>query len=194
VQVRVRLVYTERRADLTDARARNYERLRAGLAAAGAEVSWCWYEDVDVAGADAVVLSGSSAPWSSHDVARLDGLGEAIGGLPVLGVCAGLQLLARFAGGRVGPAAVPERGLLPVDVHDHGDLLHGLQDRIVVYQDHTDEVTELPDGFRVLASSADCAVQAIADPARRWWATQFHPEESPDGDRIFRSFLELARA
>src|SRR4029453_16103401 len=73
------------------------------------------------------------------------------------------------------------------------DLFRGLQDRIVVYQDHHDEVTKLPDGFRLLASSAECAVQAIADPGRRWWGTQFHPEESPEGDRILRSFLGLAR-
>jgi GMP synthase (glutamine-hydrolysing) len=190
----VRLVYTERRVDLTDGRARNYERLRAGLVQAGASVSTSWYEDVDVGGADAVVLSGSSAPWSAHDPAELDRLGEAIrsSGHPVLGVCGGLQLLARFAGGTVSAAATPEHGLLPIELRDRTDLFRGLQDRIVVYQDHHDEVTTLPDGFRLLASSAECAVQAIADPERRWWGTQFHPEESPDGDRILRSFLELA--
>ena len=190
----MRLVYTERRVDLADERARNYERLRAGLVEAGATVSTCWYEDVDVDGADAIVLSGSSAPWSAHDPADLERLGEAVraSGLPVLGVCGGLQLLARFAGGTVAAAVTPEHGLLPIDVRDRTDLFRGLQERIVVYQDHHDEVTALPDGFRVLASSAQCAVQAIADPDRRWWGTQFHPEESPDGDRILRSFLELA--
>ena len=54
----------------------------------------------------------------------------------------------------------------------------------------------VPPGFRVLASSADCAVQALADPVRRWWGTQFHPEEfrpeDPAGEQILRTFFALA--
>jgi GMP synthase (glutamine-hydrolysing) len=111
----------------------------------------------------------------------------------VLGICAGFQLQARFAGGTIGVAATPEHGLLPIEVHDRSDLLRDLPGEAVVFHDHTDEITELPAGFRVLASSAACAVQAIADPERRWWGTQFHPEESPGGERIFRAFLSLAR-
>ena len=194
----VALVFTERRADLTESRTRNFERLRSVLADAGAEVEESWYEDVDparLARADAIVLSGSSAPWSVRGVAELERLGDAvrIAGRPVLGICAGLQLLTRFAGGTVAAAAAPERGLLPIEVRDGSDLFRGLPAELVVFHDHTDEVTDLPVGFRILASSATCAVQAIADRGRRWWATQFHPEESPDGERIFRTFLELAR-
>jgi GMP synthase (glutamine-hydrolysing) len=117
-------------------------------------------------------------------------------GRPVLGICAGLQLQALFAGGRIGPARVAEHGFLPVQVQDRSDLLRGLPDEIVVFQDHRDEVTVLPDGFRVLASSAHCAVQAIADSERRWWGTQFHPEEfRPDhaaGEDVLRAFFALA--
>jgi GMP synthase (glutamine-hydrolysing) len=65
-----------------------------------------------------------------------------------------------------------------------------------VFQDHTDEITVLPEGFRVLASSDRCAIQAIADPKRRWWGTQFHPEESSAeysvGARVLETFFELA--
>src|SRR5262249_40272406 len=146
--VRVALVYTERRADLTEERARNYDRLRTGLEDVGASVAGCWYEEVDVDGADAVVLSGSSAPWSAHDPAALDRLGAALGGVPVLGICAGMQLQTRFAGGEIAPAAKPEHGLSPVDLHDRGDLLRGLDERIVVFHDHTYEVTRLPESFR----------------------------------------------
>lgn len=191
----VALVFTERRADLTELRARNFERLRTSLTDAGATVTESWYEDVTALdGADAVVLSGSSAPWSAHDPAQLERLGEAVrtSGRPVLGVCAGMQLQTMFAGGAVA-AGTPEHGLLPIDVHDRGDLFRDLPGELVVFHDHTDEITELPAGFRVLASSAACAVQAFADPERRWWGTQFHPEESPAGERIFKAFLALAR-
>lgn len=194
----VALVLTERRADLTEVRSRNYERLRARLAEADGVVEECWYEDVDearLARADAIVLSGSSAPWSAHDPAALERLGEAVraAARPALGICAGFQLQAMFAGGTVAPAATPERGLLPIEVHDRSDLFREVREDPLVFHDHTDEIAELPDGFRVLASSAACAVQAFADPARRWWGTQFHPEESPGGERILRTFLELAR-
>jgi GMP synthase (glutamine-hydrolysing) len=197
----VELVLTERRADLTDARSRNYERLRTRLAAAsGLPIEVVHYEEVEaerLAHADAIVLSGSSAPWSAHEPAELARLGEAVrgAGRPLLGICAGLQLQALFAGGAVAPGAGEERGFLPVSIRDRSDLLRGLPDEIVVFHDHTDEITELPQGFRVLASSAACAVQAIADPERRWWGTQFHPEEfrseHPAGERILGTFFEL---
>ena len=67
----------------------------------------------------------------------------------------------------------------------------------VVFHDHTDEIVVLPDGFHVLASTDACAVQAFADPGRRWWGTQFHPEETtaehPHSARVVENFLALAR-
>ncbi len=146
-----------------------------------------------------VVLSGSLAPWAAHDRDELERLGERVGSATaVLGICAGMQLLAEFGGGRVEPSAEPERGFLPVDVHDDADLLSGVGARATVYQEHMDEIAELPERFRVLASSPACRVQALAVPERRWWGTQFHPERGgtrhPAGDRILRNFFTLARA
>jgi GMP synthase-like glutamine amidotransferase len=197
----VQLVLTERRVDLTESRARNYERLRARLAAAsGLAIEDVHYEELEpeqLARADAIVLSGSSAPWSAHEPAELARLGEAVraAGRPVLGICAGLQLQALFAGGEIGPSVAEQRGFQPVTLRDRSDLFRDLPDAIVVFEDHTDEVTVLPASFRVLASSDACAVQAIADPARRWWGTQFHPEEfsieHPAGERVLRTFFEL---
>jgi GMP synthase (glutamine-hydrolysing) len=201
--VAVELVLTERRSQLTEARARNYDRLRERLAeAAGEPVEVAHYEDVDperLARASAVVLSGSSAPWSAHEPTELARLGETVraAGRPLLGICAGMQLQAVFAGGAVAVGRSSERGFLPIEVHDGSDLLRGLPDEVVVFQDHDDEVVALPDSFRVLASSARCLVQAIADPERRWWGTQFHPEdfrpEHPAGERVLRNFFALAR-
>jgi GMP synthase (glutamine-hydrolysing) A subunit len=200
----IELVYTERRSDLDDARARNFERLVRELEAAadGATVATAHYEEVDaarLARASVIVLSGSSAPWAIRDPDELERLGEAVlaSGRPVLGICAGMQLQAQFAGGQLARAARPEHGFLPIEVLDHSDLLAGLPDDAVVFHDHTDEVTDLPDDFRVLARTSACGVQAIAAPARRWWGTQFHPEEwteeHPAGARILRNFFDLVR-
>ncbi len=198
----VELVYTERRSELTQPRAENFERLRDRLAEASDQpVEASHYEEVEpqrLARASAIVLSGSSAPWSVRDPAELDRLGAAIVAArrPVLGICAGMQLQARFAGGTIGPYGSSEHGFLPIQIHDDADLLRGLQSEVVVFQDHDHEITVLPPGFRALASSPACAIQAIADPARSWWGTQFHPEEfrpeHPAGEQVLRSFFALA--
>jgi GMP synthase (glutamine-hydrolysing) len=198
----VELVFTERRRDLTAARARNYDRLRERLASAsGDAVAVSFYEEAEaarLAAARAVVLSGSSAPWSSHDEDALERLRSAVlaSGRPVLGICAGMQLQARFAGGTIRASARPEHGFVVVERLDGSDLLRGLPERAAVFQDHTDEIAGLPDGFRVLARSADCPIQAVSCPELRWWGTQFHPEEStpehPEGARVLRTFFELA--
>ena len=199
----VELVLTERRAELTAARTENFARLRERLAAAsGANVDVSHYENVvpeRLASASTIVLSGSTEPWSTRDPGELDRLGEAVvaAGRPALGICAGMQLLVTFAGGAIGPYGSSEHGFLPIRIRDGSDLLRGLPSEVVVFHDHDHEIATLPAGFRVLASSPACAIQAIANPERRWWGTQFHPEESrpehPAGEQVLRTFFELAR-
>lgn len=178
--------------------------MRARLEALAAlPVTLVHYLDAgDLSSAEAVVLSGSSAPWSEHDPAALERLGETLAASerPVLGICAGHQLLAMAAGGEVRPMAdrgeVAEHGYSPVEVLDASDLLRGLPARATVFHDHADEIVSLPGGFRVLARSARCPVQAIADSERRWWGAQFHPERTnpahPHGERVLRNFFALA--
>ena len=204
MRARALLVVTEHRSHLTAPRREGYERARRRLAEIGerAVESVHYLEAGNLEGDGPVVLSGSSAPWSAHDPADLARLGEAVRacGRPVFGICAGLQLLATFAGGRVAPMSArgvePERGYLPVEVLDSGGLLRGLDSGAVVYQDHEDEIVTVPRGFEVLARSSGCEVQAVAVPERRWWGTQFHPEcsglDHPDGERVLRNFFELA--
>lgn len=175
-------------------------RLQRRLAtASGLSVEVVPYlEARDLSHAHAVVLSGSSAPWAAHDPAALDRLGEVVGtcGRPVLGICAGMQLLGRFAGARIDHAAEPEIGELEVEVVERDGLFRDVGERPRVWQYHTDELTDVPDGFRMLATTARCRVQAFASEERRWWGTQFHPESyrsaNPDGERILRTFFELA--
>jgi GMP synthase (glutamine-hydrolysing) len=157
-----------------------------------------YLEARDLSHADAIVISGSSAPWAAHDPSALDHLGEVVvaSERPVLGICAGMQLLGRFAGGRIDHAAEPEIGELEVRVVERDGLFRDVGERPRVWQYHSDELVGLPDGFRLLASSDRCRVQAIASEERGWWGTQFHPESyrsaTPDGARILRSFFELA--
>ena len=200
--IRVVLVVTEHASALSHERKRHYERIRRRLEdVSGGDVESTHYLDVrDLRGA-AAVLRGSFASCSSHDRDALGRLGDRAGKSdgPVLGICAGMQLQAMFAGGAVGRARrPPATGYGPVDVLDDTDLLRRLPARVTVYKHHTDEIIERPEGFRVLASSSECAIEAIACPDRLWWGTQFHPEEfRPEhraGERVLRNFFELARA
>jgi GMP synthase (glutamine-hydrolysing) len=166
--------------------------------ASGRRVEVVHYLDAaDLSHAHAIVLSGSSAPWAAHDPAALDRLGEVVsaGGRPVLGICAGMQLLGRFAGGRIRHSAEPEIGELDVEVVESDGLLRDAGERPRVFQHHTDELVDLPEGFRLLATTERCHVQALASEQRGWWGTQFHPESyrsaNPDGERILRTFFEL---
>jgi GMP synthase (glutamine-hydrolysing) len=198
----VEVVFTERRATLTEERARNYALLRERLAAAsGQAIEAMHYEDVDaerLGRASSIVLSGSTTVWPERDPAELERLGDAVraAGRPVLGICAGMQLQALFAGGRIELGRAGEHGFLPIQIQDTSDLLRDFPAEAVVFQDHTYEITALPEGFRVLASSPVCAIQAIAAPTRRWWGTQFHPEESrpehPLGEQVLRTFFALS--
>lgn len=166
-------------------------------------VSLVHYLDADdLSSADAVVLAGSSAPWPEHDASALEQLGRRLvaSQRPTLGICAGLQLMAMAGGGEVRPMAARgaprEHGFSLIEVVDDSDLLTGLPSRPSVFQDHTDEVVTLPEGFTLLARSPRCGVEAAADRTRRWWGVQFHPERAtaryPAGEQVLRNFFALA--
>jgi GMP synthase-like glutamine amidotransferase len=195
----VDFVITEHPPALTIALERHYEVIRRRMERlAGVPVRGRRYVDADGFDGAAVVLSGSFAPWAAHDPDALARLGESVGRFagPVLGICAGMQLQAIFAGGAIGPRERPELGYGPIEVLHDGDLLDGLGPLAIAYQHHAYDVTSVPEEFVVLARSEGCAVQAIAAPDRRWWGTQFHPERftarHPDGARVLRNFFGLA--
>ena len=197
--MRLAFVISEHAGGLRPERLARYGQVERRLAElAGADVVTVHYSEIDQIAADATVLSGSFDPWSAHDQGALERFHETLRGRDgaVLGICAGMQVLAMAAGGEVGPAGRPLVGFTDVEVLDDDDLLAGLDARISVWEHHTDEVRSLPPGLRVLARSETCAVEALAADDRPWWGTQFHPEEwssdHPAGRAVLENFLRLA--
>jgi len=105
-------------------------------------------------------------------------------GVPVLGICYGMQTMAQQLGGKVESSGKREFGYAEIRARGHSELFRGIQDRtneeghglLDVWMSHGDKVTELPPGFKVIASNESCPVAAMADEARRFYAVQFHPE------------------
>jgi GMP synthase (glutamine-hydrolysing) len=96
-------------------------------------------------------------------------------GLPILGICYGLQFLTYHLGGKVVPAAAREYGHAEVEVVDTTALFHGLPETLQVWMSHGDHAETPAPGFRITAKTAN-AIAGIADESRRMWAVQFHPE------------------
>jgi GMP synthase (glutamine-hydrolysing) len=200
--VKISFVVTEHPDYLNRKRVRAQETAAQAVAAAAGQAPELvhYTEAGSLSAADLVVLGGSDAPWATHDPRELDRLRASLArcGRPVLGICAGMQLLVQAVGGAIDHAAEPERGFQEIEVVDDRDLFCGMSPAPTVYASHTDEVTLLPDGFRVLATSPRCRVQAVAADERRFWGTQFHPErathEHPDGLRVLENFFALVRS
>ncbi len=114
-------------------------------------------------------------------------------GVPVLGICYGLQLLSYFLGGRVEPSSRREYGAATVNLtgeREQSRLLAGLSDGFPVWMSHGDHVTVAPPGFEVVATTEN-ALGAVEAPQRGWYGLQFHPEvaHTPDGRLILSNFV-----
>jgi GMP synthase (glutamine-hydrolysing) len=112
-------------------------------------------------------------------------------GIPVLGICYGMQLMSRQLGGRVVPADRREYGKTQLDVDDDTDLFRGLNRELVCWMSHGDSVATPPPGFKITAHTPSVPVAAIANQERRLFGVQFHPEvvHTPWGTEIIRNFL-----
>jgi GMP synthase (glutamine-hydrolysing) len=113
-------------------------------------------------------------------------------GIPVLGICYGMQAMAYELGGRIEPAAVGEFGRSRLDVREPGRLLRNLPTEQTCWMSHRDTIFEPPAGFTTLASSTESPVAAFEDTARALYGIQFHPEvaHTPYGTAILTTFLE----
>ncbi len=147
----------------------------------------------DLKDLDGLVLSGG-APRVGIDPGKKGRNGEYLDevDVPILGICAGHQFMAKHFGGDAAPSAVPEFGKAVVTVQQPDVLFEGLPQTFQVWESHNDEVSALPKGFVALASSADCKVQAMRSLERPLFGLQFHPEveNTEHGYEIFQNFLK----
>ncbi|MFZ2447919.1 MAG: glutamine-hydrolyzing GMP synthase [Syntrophobacteraceae bacterium] len=138
-----------------------------------------------------IILSGG--PSSVHDEgAPLADLGLFDLGVPILGICYGMQLLAHQLGGAVEKADRREYGPAAVDIDFPGDLFHEIEKEAVrVWMSHGDRILRLPPDFTIMARSDNSPAAAMGDPGRKFYGVQFHPEvaHTPCGKDILENFL-----
>ncbi len=145
-----------------------------------------------------IILSGGPESVTAADTPRAP---QAVfaAGVPVLGICYGMQTMAEQLGGRVESCAKREFGYADVELTGQASWLQGIEDHVDgqgrahldVWMSHGDQVTVLPPGFSVDASTSSCPIAAMSDPQRRLYAMQFHPEvtHTAQGERILQRFV-----
>jgi GMP synthase (glutamine-hydrolysing) len=146
----------------------------------------------------AIILSGSHA--SAYEDSTLKAPKAAFElGVPVLGICYGMQTMAQQLGGKVEPGKLREFGYAEVRARGHTRLLERIEDfqtpeghgMLRVWMSHGDKVVEMPPGFKLMASTDSCPIAGMADEARRYYAVQFHPEvtHTAQGTKLLHRFV-----
>ena len=145
-----------------------------------------------------VILSGSHASVYEHSTDNAPQLVFDLG-VPVLGICYGMQAMAQQLGGKVEGHHLREFGFAAVRAHGHTELLADIADfttseghgMLNVWMSHGDKVTELPPGFKLMCSTGSCPIAGMADESRRFYGVQFHPEvtHTPQGRAILERFV-----
>ncbi|MFA6443117.1 MAG: glutamine-hydrolyzing GMP synthase [Sterolibacterium sp.] len=145
-----------------------------------------------------IILSGGPNSVYENETPRAPDIVFKLG-IPVLGICYGMQTMAEQLGGRVENAQRREFGYAEIRAQGHSKLLEGIQDRVNgaghglldVWMSHGDKVTEIPPGFKLIASNPATPIAGMADETRRFYGVQFHPEVTHTlrGKDIFGRFL-----
>ena len=145
-----------------------------------------------------VILSGSHASLWEDETLRAPGAVFELG-VPVLGICFGMYALAEALGGKVEGGHKREFGYAEVRARGHTRLFDGIQDyatpeghgMLHVWMSHGDNVTEMPPGFKLMASTESCPIAGMADEERRYYGVQFHPEvtHTTQGKAILDRFV-----
>lgn len=136
-----------------------------------------------------IVFSGGPASVYEKDAPMPD---ESVFklGIPILGICYGLQLISHYFGGEVVRSDKHEYGKAEIDILDRDDLFYGLPKHMHVWMSHGDKITRLPKGFEVLARTFNAPFAAIRNRDNKIWGVQFHPEvtHTPLGKDILKNF------
>jgi GMP synthase (glutamine-hydrolysing) len=137
-----------------------------------------------------VILSGGPASVLSKGAPLPDKKIFSLG-VPVLGICYGLQLMGKLLGGVVKKCELREYGRSQLTVKKAGKLFSGLPKNLTVWNSHGDALTEIPKGFRGIASTENSDFSAIEDATRKFYGLQFHPEveHSQNGVEVLKNFL-----
>ena len=145
-----------------------------------------------------VILSGSHMSAYEESTGRAPKATFELG-VPVLGICYGMQTMAQQLGGKVEAGKVREFGYAEVRARGHTKLLDGIEDSrnaeghglLKVWMSHGDKVVEMPPGFKVMASNDACPIAGMADEARRFYGVQFHPEvtHTRQGRKLLQRFV-----
>jgi GMP synthase (glutamine-hydrolysing) len=150
-------------------------------------------EELKAANLDGLILSGG-APRVGVD-GKLGACDTYLDGLdiPIMGICAGHQFMARHFGGEAAPGKTPEFGAVEMKVLKEGEILKGVPSPTTVWESHHDEVSVVPKDFEVLAESATCPVQVMRHKTRPLFGVQFHPEveHTQAGLTMFRNFVAI---
>ena len=137
-----------------------------------------------------IIFSGGPASVLDSDSPRCDAKVFDLG-VPILGICYGMQLMAHMLKGKVEIPDEREYGHVEVEVTTEGELLKGLQGKIKTWMSHTLQVATPPVGFAILATTSHCDCAAFENSQRHFYGLQFHPEvtHTPRGKEIFHNFL-----
>jgi len=153
-------------------------------------------ESILASGYKGIILSGG--PSSVYeDGAPLPPKTLFDSGIPILGICYGMQAMGYLLGGHVVPAERREYGKAEVELQGSSRLLQGVEPdangRVTVWMSHGDTVLRPPKGFSALGTTPNCPVAAMADERRKLYAVQFHPEvvHTPQGQKVFDNFLDI---
>ena len=146
---------------------------------------------------DGLVFSGG-APSIVSELDKLGNIGKFIDdhSYPILGICVGAQFIALHFGGEVGPGTHPEFGRTEVTFTGDESIFKGIPQKITAWENHNDEIKKLPAGFRNIASSKTCGVQAFLHESRPLYGVQYHPEveNTEFGKELFQNFIDACRA
>jgi GMP synthase (glutamine-hydrolysing) len=154
------------------------------------------WESLHDEGVDGLILSGGAPRIGLEN--KLGNCDEYLrsADIPILGICAGHQFMARFFGGDAKPSKIPEFGKIKlILLEEENPLFTKVPKESIVWESHNDEITVLPDSMKNLAKSENCKYQAIMHKEKPFFGLQFHPEvnNTEYGEQIFTNFINICK-
>ena len=137
-----------------------------------------------------IIFTGGPSSIYASDAPKCDSQVFELG-IPILGICYGMQFMAYTLGGEVKKATKREYGQMEVDLDNSSKLFKGFKNSNICLMSHTDYVDSVPEGFKKIAKSNTCKIAAMENKSKNFYGVQFHPEvnHTIDGDKIIENFV-----